>query len=207
MVCAFDAAAQWMNGVVDPDASGELGGEVLLRSGEAVFAAFLELGAEALLKNDELWICAFGEAFLKMSSGHGFAASVGASQQMSGGTGIVATGGASQQKHIVLALGGASLLKNGGAGVSNPDGFGIFPQHTDLDGWGVMLAVVMAGVEVGLNETDVGGDDSGEPVAAVLGTSYTEDGDGLSLERGVAVTIGATVGQEVVSGLSAVLAG
>lgn len=210
MVCAFDAAVQWMNGAVDRDASAELDGEALLRSGEAVFAAFHELDAGALLKNDELWICAFGEAFLKMSSGHGLVASVGGSPQMSGGPGIVVTGGASRQKNDGLGLGGASLLKNGGAGFSSPDGFGRFPQQTDIVGWGGMLAVVMAGVEVGLNETDVGGDDSGESVAAAFGASCTEDGwrgEGWSLKRGVVVMIGATVGEEGVTGLSAVLAG
>ena len=34
----------------------------------------------------------------------------------------------------------------------------------------------MAGVEVGLNETAVGDDDSGGPVVAVLGASYKEGG-------------------------------
>lgn len=84
--CAFDGAAQRTNGAVDPEASGELDGEVLLMSGEAAF------GAETLLKNAQPWICVFGGAFLKRSSGHGLVASAGASQQMSGGPGIVATG-------------------------------------------------------------------------------------------------------------------
>lgn len=63
----------------------------------------------------------------------------------------------------------------------------------------------MPGVEVGLNGTDVGGDDSGGPVAAVLDASYTADG--RSLERGVGVRTDGVVGKAGASGLSAVLAG
>lgn len=168
-----------MNGAVAPDASGELDGEVRLRSGGAAFAVSGELVEELLLKNDGPWFCAFGGAFPMMRSEHGLVASAGASPQMSGGPGIVATGGASRQRNDGLGLGasgGASLQKNGGAGVSCPDGFGRCPQHTDLVDWGGLLVGVMAGAEMGLNGTGVGGDDSGEPVAAVLGASYTEDG-------------------------------
>lgn len=113
------------------------------------------------------------------SSWHGLVASAGASLQMSGGPGTVATDGALQQRNDVLGLGasgGASQQKNGGAGVSCSGGFGRCPQHTDLVGWSELLVGVTAGVETGLNGTDVGGDDSGGPVAAVLGASYTEDG-------------------------------
>lgn len=168
-----------MNGVLVHDASGELDGEVRLRSGGAAFAAFGELVAELLSKNDGPWFCALGGAFLMMSSWHGLVASAGVSLQMSGGPGSVATDGASLQKSDGLGLGashGASLQRNGGAGVSCPDGFGRCPQSTDLVAQGGMLVEVMAGVEMGLNETDVDGDDPGGPVAAVPGASYTEDG-------------------------------
>lgn len=47
-LCAFDGAAQWRNGGVAPDASGELDEEVQLRSGEMAFGAFAELDAEVL---------------------------------------------------------------------------------------------------------------------------------------------------------------
>lgn len=90
---------------------------------------------------------------------------------MSGGTETVATDGASQQRNDGQGLAGESLLKNDEAEVSSPDGFGRCPQHTDLVGWGGTLAVATVGVEVGLNETDVGGDGSGAPVAAGLGAS------------------------------------
>lgn len=114
-----------------------------------------------------------------MSSGHGLVASAVASPQMRGGPGIVATGGASLQRSDGLGLGasdGASPQKNGGVGVLRPDDFGRCPQSTDLVGWGGQLVAVMAGVEMGLNGTGVDGDDSGGPVAAVLGASNTEDG-------------------------------
>lgn len=101
-----------------------------------------------------------------MSSGHGVVASAGGCQQMSGGPETVVTDGASQQKNDGLGPGAASLLKSGEAEVSIPVGFGRFPRQTDIVGWGGLLAVVMAGVAVGLNETDVGGD---EPVAVVTG--------------------------------------
>ena len=70
---------------------------------------------------------------------------------------------------------------------------------------------VTVGAEEGLNETGVGAEDPGEPAAAaVLGASDREDGwrgDGWSLEKGVGVRIGEVVGEEVVIGLFAVLAG
>lgn len=165
------------------------------------------------MTNDGPWICAFGGAFRKRSSGRGLAASAGASQQMSGGPGIAATGGASLQRSDGLGLGasgGASLPKNGGDGASGPDDFDRCPRRTGLVGWGGLLVGVMAGVEEELNETDVGGDGSGGPAVAVLGASCREDGwrgDGWSPERGAGVRTGATVGEEVASGLSAVLAG
>lgn len=168
-----------MNGVLVPDASGELDEEVRLRSGGAAFAASGELVAEPLLKNDGPWFCALGGAFPMMSSGHGLVVSVGASLQMSGGPGIVVTDGASLQRSGGLGLGasgGASLQKNGGAGVSCPGGFGRCPQSTDLVGWGGLSVGVTAGVEMGLNGTDVGGGDPGVPAAAVLGASCKEDG-------------------------------
>lgn len=49
-----------MNGALAPDASGELDGEVRLKSTGAAFAASGELVAEPLLKNDGPWFCAFG---------------------------------------------------------------------------------------------------------------------------------------------------
>lgn len=152
-----------MNGALVPDASGELDGEVRSRSDGAAFAASGDLGAEPLLRNDVPWFSAFGGAFLMRRSVHGLVPSAGASQQMSGGPGIAATGGASPQR-------------NGGPVVSCPDGFGRCPQRMVLVGWGGLLVGAVAGVAVGLNGTDVGGDDSGGPVAAVLGASYTEDG-------------------------------
>lgn len=108
------------------------------------------------------------------------------------------------------ASGGASPLKNGGDGVSGPADFGRCPQHTDLVGWDGLSVGLMADVVEGLTETDVGGDDSGWPVAAVLGALYKEDGwrvDGWSLERGAGVRTGEVVGEEVAIELFAVLAG
>lgn len=49
-----------MNGVLVPDASGELDGEVQLRSGGVAFAASGELVAEPLLKNGGPWFCVPG---------------------------------------------------------------------------------------------------------------------------------------------------
>ena len=66
--------------MVDPDASVELDGEVLLRSGEVASAAFDELGSVTLLKNDVPWFCVFGGAFLWRRSGLGLAASAGVSR-------------------------------------------------------------------------------------------------------------------------------
>lgn len=72
------------------------------------------------------------------------------------------------------------------------------------------MAGVTADVAMGLNGTDVGGDDSGGPVAAVLDASYTEDGwhgDGMCLEKVAAVRTGGFAGVAMASGLFAVLAG
>lgn len=102
-VCVFDGVVRWMHGGLVPDASGELDGEVQLRSGEAAFAASGVLGAGVQMKNDGPWICAFGGAFLMTSSG--LVASAAASQQMSGGLEIVATGGAPRQRNGELGLG------------------------------------------------------------------------------------------------------
>lgn len=168
-----------MNGALVPDASAEFDGEVRLRSGAAAFAASGELVAGPPLKNGGPWFSALGGAFLMTSSGRGLVASAGASPQMSGGPGIVATDGAPRQRNDGPGHGaphGASPQKNGGAGVSCPDGFGRYPQRIDLVGWGGLLVGVTAGAEMGPNGTDVGGDDSGGPVAAVLGASCTEDG-------------------------------
>lgn len=50
--CAFDGVAQWMNGVLSPDASGELDAGVQLTNGGAAFVASGELVGEPLLKSD-----------------------------------------------------------------------------------------------------------------------------------------------------------
>lgn len=168
-----------MNGVVVPDAAGALDGEVRSRSGEAAFAASGDLGAEPLLRNGGPWVCGFGGASLMMSSGHGLVASAGASQQTSGGPGIAAADGASQQRNDGVGLGapgGASQQRSGGPASSGLDGFGRCPQRIDLVGSDGLLVGETAGVEVGPNGTDGGGDDSGGPAAAVLGASYKEDG-------------------------------
>lgn len=67
-----------------------------------------------------------------------------------------------------------------------------------------------ADVETAPNGTDVGGDDSGGPAAAALDASYREDGwhgDGMCLEKVVAVRTGGFAGVAMASGLFAVLAG
>lgn len=204
-----DGVAHLKNGGLGLCASGEPGGEVQLRNGEAAFAAIAETDVKAQLMSDGPWLCAFDEAFLMMSRELGPVAFVGASLRTNGGPVIGAADGASQRRNDVLGLGGVSLLMNGGVGVSCLDDFGRFPLYTDLAGQGGVADGVMADVVEVLNETSVCGGGPGGPVAAaVLVASYKGGGyvDGRSLERGAEVKTGVVVGEEEVNGLFVVLA-
>lgn len=72
--CAFDEVALWKNSVLVRDASCELGAEIRLRNGGAVWDA--SGGLEPLWKNDVPWVCVLGGICLMMHSVYGLVASV-----------------------------------------------------------------------------------------------------------------------------------
>lgn len=130
----------------------------------------------SLPMNDGPGLAAFVEASLQMNDGPGLGAFAVAYLQRNDVHGLAATDGASLWRSEEPGFGATFLQRNDGPGPSGPGGFDRYPQNTDCVGLGELLAGVGADVEMGLSGIDAGGGDSGEPVAAVLGASYREDG-------------------------------